>query len=257
MNITTTTAAIALTAPSIVSSLKGKGKAARTIAFTQIAANAMIDTLGRADLIASLKAALGTTPNEAELKAAQVEVTIGRVAARLPVGEMPKGTTDDGARLEFARDLVLHYAAPAQEGKAARKLRAGQKGRRSIVQHKLVRAADEAWSQLKAEIGAGNAKPQAVKNAAKRAPSMAGTGKGASKDVTPTHAELVKPTTPMSADEACAHVMAQATTLLAFGSKYAALLPTDFGTAIQAFKSAINKAANAKELRKVEAKGAK
>lgn len=259
MTVITETARIAV---SPVITLKGKGKAARELAFMQVAPLAMIDTLGRADMIANLRIALGSNPSEGELKTAQVETTIGRVAARLPVAELPKGCTDDSARLEFARDLVLFYAAPAQEGKQARKLRAGQKGRRSVTQHKVIRAAEEAWSQIKAELGAGAAQTQAERNKAKakatRAPSMAGSGKGASKDAVPSHSELVQPGKPLTADDACAYVTTQAATLLAFANKNAKLLPTDFGAAIQAFKSAINAAANEYEVTKAaQAKGAK
>jgi hypothetical protein len=257
MTVITETARIAV---SPVITLKGAGKAKRELAFMQVAPLAMIDTLGRADMIANLRIALGSNPTEGELKTAQVETTIGRVAARLPVAELPKGCTDDSARLEFARDLVLFYAAPAQEGKAARKLRSGQKGRRSVTQHKVIRAADEAWSQIKAELGAGTAKTQSEKNAGRvtRAPSMAGSGKGASKDATPTHAELVKPGKPLTADDAVAYVTTQGATLLAFANKNAKLLPAPFGAAIQAFKSAINAAANEYEVTKAaQAKGAK
>lgn len=257
--IQTVSSTLTLSAPAIV--LSGKGKAARTSAYMQIAPLSMIDTLGRSDFIANLRVALGASPTVAEVKAAQEETTIGRVAARLPAGEFPKGTTDDSAKLEFARDLVLHYAAPVAEGTKAKALRKGQKGRRSIIQHKVIRAADEAWSQIKAELGLGAAKTQAVKNAQKatRAPSMAGSGKGVAGSATPTHQELVKPATAMTANEACSYVMTQAATLLAFANKKdnAKLLPTDFGLAIQQFKTAINKAANERALRVEAATSAK
>lgn len=234
-----------------VITLKGKGKAARELAFMRIAPLAMIDVQCRDDLIANLAKALGASPTEAEVKTAQIETTIGRVAAKLPASEFPRGMTDDSDKLDHARDLVLHYAAPAQEGKAARKLRAGQKGRRSITQHKVIRAADEAWSQIKAELGLGKAQTQQERNSAKRSTNanpVRGDGKG--KAATPTHSELVTPAKPTTADEAHAYIDTQAATLLAFANKHAKLLCTDYGAAVQAFKSAINKAANDRAVRK-------
>lgn len=259
MTITTETVRIAA-APVIA--LKGKGKAARELAYMQIAPLSMIDTLGRADMLANLNLALGVAPSEAELKTAQSETTIGRVAARLPISEFPKDCRSDSAKLEYARSLVLHYAAPAQEGKAARKLRAGQLGRRTMIQHKAIRAADEAWSQIIAELGLGKAKTQAARNIAKRSTNnnpVRGDGKSASTTVSPsanakpTHSELVKPAAEMSADEKHAFIVSQATTLLGFANKNAKDLDTDFGMAIQRFKTAINAAANARELRKAAA----
>lgn len=250
MTIQTETLRIAAT-PVIV--LKGKGKAAREMAYMQIAPAAMIETQSRGDLIGYLRTALGHSPSESETKTAQTETIIGRVAARLPASEFPKGTNDDDARLIFARDLVLFYAAPAQEGKTARKLRTGQKGRRTVTQHKVIRAADEYWSQIKAELGIGKAKTQAEKNAGRvsrstNANPVRGDGKGGK----PSHSELVTPSKPLTADDACAYVTTQAATLLAFANKNAKLLPTDFGAAIQAFKSAVNKAANEYALTKAK-----
>ena len=252
---TITNAPLAIAASPVIV-LKGKGKAARELAYMQIAPYAMIETMSRADMIANLKAALGTNPTEVELKTAQSETTIGRVAARLPVSELPKGCTDEAQRLEYARDIVLHYAAPAQEGKQARKLRAGQKGRRSINQHKIVRAADEAWSLIKAELGLGTAQTLKARNDAKRstnANAVRGDGKGKGKVApapAPAHAELVKPAAKMTSDEKHAYVVSQASTLLAFGNKNAATLDSAFGEAIQAFKRAIDKAASERELLK-------
>lgn len=237
-----------------VITLKGKGKAAREVAYMQIAPLSFIENASRVDTIENLRKALGNAPTEAETKTAQTEWTIGRVASRLPNSELPSGTKSDEDRLDFARKLVMHYAAPAQEGKTARKLRAGQLGRRSALQHKVCRAADEAWSQVKAELGLGQAQTQAERNKAKRSTNgnpVRGDGKGAAK---PEHSELVKPAAALTADDAVSYVTTQAATLLAFANKNAKLLPTDFGMAIQAFKSAINKAANEHEVRKASAR---
>lgn len=246
MPITTETLAISA-APVIT--IKGKGKAKRELAYMQIAPLAMIESLSRSDMIENLRVALGANPTEAEVKAAQTEVSIGRVAARLPASEFPKGCTDDGDKLEFARKLVLHYAAPKVPGKQARKLRTGQIGYRTDAQHKTVRAAAEHWSQIKAELGFGQAQTQKERDAKKiakrstNANPVRGDGKGA------THAPTLSDTMPnggkvKDAPSACRVVETAAATLLAFANKNAKLLPTDYGMAIQAFKTAINTAAN-------------
>ena len=256
MTIHTETVRVAV---SPVIRLKGRGKAARELAYMQIAPLSFVENISRVESIANLRAALGASPSEAEVKTAQTEWSIGRVASRLPAGEFPKGCVDDMAKLDFARDLVLHYAAPAQEGKAARKLRAGQKGRRNVVQHKVCRAADEAWSQVKAELGLGNAKTQAEKNKGRVTRStngnpVRGDGKGKpGKGAAPTHSELVKPERMASEADVCQYVESISSTLLAFANKNAKHMPTDYGMAVQAFRSAIVKAANEREVRKAAA----
>ena len=47
-----------------------------------------------------------------------------------------------------------------------------------------------------------------------------------------------------------AYLLQQASNLLAYANKYAKVIPTDAGTAVQAFKSAMNAAANAHAVRK-------
>ena len=249
---------IARTPTNGIIALKGVNKSKREGAYLRIAPLSFVENLSRVETIANLQIALGAKPTDDEVKVAQVEWTIGRVASRLPAGEFPKDASDNADKLEYARKLVTLYAAPPKEGTKARKLRAGQLGRRSPVQHKVVRAAEEAWSQVKAELGHGTAQTQAQRNAAKptratNANPVRGDGKGA----TPDHARLVTPAKAQTVDEVCAYVTTQAATLLAFANKNARLLPTDFGQAIQAFKSAINAAANAHEVRKAEAEGRK
>lgn len=231
--------------------LKGKGKAQREAAYMKIAPLSFVEALSRDESIANLRAALTAAPSADEVTAARTEWIIGRVASRLPASEFPKDAKDNSAKLEHARDLVTSYAAPAQDGKAARKLRKGQKGRRSVAQHKVVRAAEEAWSQVKAELGLGQAQTQAERNKAKatRAPAMAGTTERGKAGAAPAHAELVQPSKALSEDEACAYIMTQATALLAYANKNAKVIPTDFGVAIGAFKSAINKAENDRQVR--------
>ena len=269
---TIATETLALPVPATVIALKGAGKAKREAAYQQIASLAYVEQLSRADTIEAIRAALGKSPTEAEIKAAQQEYIIGRVAARLPATEMLKGMSarDDAARMDCARLLVTSHASPPVEGKAARKLRKGQLGRRSIVQHKVIRAADEAWSLVKAELGMGEARTQAEKNKratkatpvrGKAAPAAAPTHSELAQPGAPTHSELAQPGAPMDSelaqpgapmdsDSAVQHVMTQAASLLQFANKHAKHLPTDFGTAIQAFKKACNEAGNAHELRK-------
>lgn len=235
----------------------GAGKAKREQAFDAIPLRAMDETLSRADLIAHCKTAMGASPDDKVIAAIRTAVTIGRVAARLPKGEIPKEKHNDV--LGFAFDLVTRYAAPPKDGAKPRALKSGQLGRRSQVQHRIVRNADESWYQLAAEIGIGKAKTNGERNQEKKTRStnanpVRGEGKGdSSKPAAPSHAELVKPAKPLTAEEACNFVMSQASTLQSYANKYAKVLPADFGQAVTAFKSAINKAMNDLALRKAAA----
>lgn len=245
--------------------IKGRGKAEREAAFHRIAPFAFVETESRDASIANLRQALGATPSEDEARIAREEWIIGRVAARLPASDVPNLKTE-GARLNFARDLVLRYAQPVSEGAKATKLRAGKIGRRTPTQHKIVRAAEEAWSLVKAELGLGAAQTLAERNKAKRATNanpVRGAGKAdgkadgkagrPSKDATPTHAQLVTPAKPVTADEAHTCIMSQASTLLAYANKHAALIDGAMGSAVHAFKSACTKALSDLALRKLEA----
>lgn len=226
----------------------GKGAVTRKNAFIAIAPHAYSEGLSRAELVATIRNALGKSPTPADVKLAKSEYVIGRIAARLAPAEFGKGTFDSVAKVGKAREWVELYAAPVQDGKAARKLRKGQLGRRPIAVQRAIRAAEEAWSQLLAECGHGKAQTQGERNAKKRAPAMAGStarGKGA----TPVHSDLIQPAKAPTADDACQHVTLQAASLLAFANKNAALLPTDFGTAIKAFKKAIDKADGERRLK--------
>lgn len=239
--------------------ISGKGKAAREAAFIAIAVDSYMADTSRVALVATLNKALGDAPTPEQVDVAKREYVIGRVASRLPAGEFPKGTAEAIDKLEFARKLVLHYAAPAKEGAKAKALRKGQLGRRTAVQHRVIRNAEESWSQVKADLGHGNATADRDKAKAKRAPQMAGaTAKGKAGKAAPAkpdHAELVKPAKPLTQDDACAYIMMQASALLQFANKNAKLVPTAYGTAIQAFKAAINKAANELAVAKADADG--
>lgn len=241
MTIATETVRVSV---SPVIALKGRGKVQRELAYMQIAPLSFVENISRVESIANLRAALGASPSEAELKTAQVEWCIGRVASRLPAGEFPKGCTSDDAKLEFARAIVLHYAAPPKEGAKPRKLRAGQLGRRSPVAHKVIRAAEEAWSQVKAELGAGNAQTQAERNKAKAAKRstnanpVRGDGKGADKSASTTAPQLTN--AKVSGPEEVRRVIeTAAATLLAFVNKNAAHTELAYGEAVHNFSSAI------------------
>ena len=234
--------------------------ATRKAAFMAIAPNAFSEAQSRATSIANLKVALGNGPNADTIAAARIEWIIGRATFRMPPVEFGRtASADTMAKLLFVRDRVENYAAPVKEGAKAKKLRAGQTGRRTAMQHRIIRNAEEAWSQVLAELGLNAAKTQSERNAAKKtaAPSMAGSGKGKAKAATPSHASLVAAPKPLNRAEACQYVVTQAATLLAFANKNAKLLPTDFGTAINAFKAAINKAANEQAVRDAAADAVK
>lgn len=217
---------------------KGKGADKRNVSLLGVAPAAFIEGKSRADTLAVIRDALGNKPTDVQVNAVKAEYVIGRVAFRLflslPVVE----------GIAKARDIVLHFASPVKDGVAARKLRAGQKGRRTVEQHRAVRAAEEAWSQVKAEAcpAASNAATQKERNAKKatRAPSMAGSGKG--KATPPTHAELIKP---LTAADTVQHVATQAASLLAFANKNAKLLPAGIAAAVKAFNATVQKDAAA------------
>lgn len=225
--------------------ITGRNKAARIAAYGRIADLSYSEAQSRGEALANMRVALGTSPSEAEVKAAKLRHVIGRVAQRLP------GKGDQAKRIERATDLVLHYAKPAQEGKAARKLRAGQKGRRTIAEQKLVRAAEEATSVFFAELSLSNAKTNAQRNASKasRAPAPAGsTNRGKAGDATPpAHSVLVKPEKPATGADYVQHVQTQLAALLAYDNKHAKVRPIEYSAvadALAALKQLANKAAN-------------
>jgi len=217
---------------------KGRNAALRTTALAGVASLAYAEGQSRAETIARLRFTLGAKPKADEVEAVKLQYVIGRTAQRLTVAEGCDAAKSVADRIAFATQLVTLYAYPAKDGVAPRKLRKGQLGRRSPAQHKAVRAGEEAWSQLKAEVGLGTAQTQTERNTKKRAPSMAGSGKG-KKGAAPTHTELVKPAAPLDAADACRHVTTQAGALLAFCNKYAKLLPTEYGASVKRFHGAI------------------
>ena len=243
----------ALTAPAKPFAFKGRNAVVRTAALQGIASLAYVEGKSRADVIAQLRIALGNKPTEPELNAAKLEYIVGRAAQRLATPDLPTPDMTIADRIDFARKLATQYAYPVKDGVKARPLRKGQLGRRTISQHKVMRAAEEAWSLIKADCGLGEAQGMAAKKAkeaAKRSPAMAGTtarGKVAPAGLS-TLAQLATPLKALSKADAINHVTTQAASLLAFANKNAALLPTAFGLSIKRFKAAIDQIANEDKL---------
>ena len=119
----------------------GKGMAARSTALLTIAALSFSEESTRAAALNAARKALGNAPTEAQVAATRLEYMVGRVAARLPVAELPRGKTSEGDRLEHARALIVSYAAPVKAGAKAYKLRKGMLGYRTELQHRIIRAA--------------------------------------------------------------------------------------------------------------------
>jgi hypothetical protein len=245
---------------SAAATFSGKGKSARTTALLQVAPLAFAEEEQRAAMVANLHVVLGKSPTDAQVAVAKRETIIGYVASRLPVSELPKGKTGPADRLEHARVIVCSMAAPPKEGRKANKLRAGQVGRRTAVQHRIVRNAEQRTSQLFAELGLSGA--QTVREKAKkakkaqRAPSMAGSGKGkaggsplakAQANVLSDAAVLLKPAPQVTAADYVQHMQTQLAALCAFDAKHAKKRPTThsaFAEQLLALKQTANKAAN-------------
>lgn len=226
--------------------------ARQELALLDIAPRAYSEGVSRAALIAAIKGAGGTSPDKARLASLKREAVIGRITARLPVSAFPRSAKETADKMEHARALVCDYVAPD-----VKDLPKGKTGRRTDVQQKAIRACDEWWSKLLAEVGFGSAKTQAQadKEKKQRAATNVGTNatpvRGADKAsdkpaATPTQEAMKTPKSKMSPVDACAHVERLASELLAFANKYAAALPTDYGMAVQTFKTSINTAHNSR-----------
>lgn len=241
----------------VAPSFAGKGKAARSNAFAAIAPLSFDEALSRDKSLANMRVVLGNAPSEAEVKAAKAQWIVGRVASRLPASKVPLVGTPE-QRMVRAADLVLHYAKPPTDGKASRPLRAGQKGRRTAIEQRVVRAAEEACSVFFAELGLTTAKTNGERNAAKgKGAAMAGSGKGKGKAAAPSHAQLVKAPAPINAAEYVNHMQSQLASLLAFDNKHAKLRPIMFNEVAEklaALKQVANKAANDFQVREAAAK---
>lgn len=225
--------AAARLAPAKPFAFKGKGAMLRTTALQGIASLAYIEGKSRADTIAQLRIVLGKSPTDAELGAAQLEYMVGRVAQRLPVAN--GATVADSMTL--ARQLITQYAAPVKDGVKANKLRKGQLGRRTPEQHKMIRAAETAWSLVKAEMGYSTATTQAEKN--KRQAAAPGSTARGKKSPAITHSELVKPDGPMTAKAAASYLDSMAATMLAFCNKHAGVIDAPRAMSVKRFHAAM------------------
>lgn len=228
---------------------KGKGAVVRTAALEGVASLSYAEAQSRGDIIAQLRLVAGNKPTEADVATMRGEYIIGRVAQRFADVDLPKAGLSIAERIAHARAVVTSYAAPVKDGVKANKLRAGQLGRRTVSQHKVIRAAEEAWSGVKAELGFGAAQTQAERNKAKakRAPQMSKEASKASTVGTGiTHTELVKSDGPMDAATACQYLESMAATMLAFANKHAGLLPTDYGMSVKRFNGSMSTLAKAR-----------
>ena len=291
--VTNTTGKAAKAKP-IAPLFAGRGKEERATALLQVAPLAYAENVSRAASIANLDKAMGKEPTPEQIKAGRTEWIIGRVAARLPVSELPKGKTSLPDRLTMAREIVTERVAPRKED--APPLRSGKIGERTATAHKIVRAAEEACSLIFAELGFSQARSLKEKNArqqaaakaaaeaaaaeaaakaaeaaaltaagldpdanATNAPSPAGSGKGKAKTVAPTppaHTQLVKPTAPTTADDVVGYLSQLARLAKDWSNKYAKHCPVDAGLAAQRFHSDMLAAANALQERKAIAAAA-
>lgn len=252
MTVTTTARTVVATAPKANKApkpfaFKGRNAVIRTTALEGVATCAYVEGKSRADTISVLRIALGNKPSADEVAAVARQYVIGRTAQKLSADASMDGKTVADIIAHAAR-LVTSYAAPLKDGVKAKKLRAGQLGRRTVAEHKAIRASEEAWSQLKAEVlpALSTAQTQSERNAKKRS-TNSNPVRGAGKAGTSlTHSELVKPDgKPHDRKSATEYVGSMAATLLAFSNKHAKVMPTSYGTAIVAFKKAIELAAKA------------
>jgi hypothetical protein len=243
----TTKAARKVAAPAKPFAFKGRNAVVRNTALEGVATFAYAEGQSRADVVTRLKLALGNKPSADEVAAVARQYVIGRTAQKLSSDASMNGKSV-AEMIQRATLLVTSYASPLKDGVKAKKLRAGQLGRRSPVEHKAIRASEEAWSQLKADVvpALSNAQSQSERNAKKRS-TNANPVRGAGKAGTGlTHSELVKGDgKPHDRKSATGYVDGMAATLLAFSNKHAAVMPTAYGTAIVAFKKAIEAAAKA------------
>jgi len=225
---------------------KGRNAALRTTALAGVASLAYAEGQTRAELVAQLRIVLGAKPSADEVKAAQLQYVVGRTAQRIASDASNKGKSVADL-LAFALQLVTLYAAPVKDGTTPRKLRAGQLGRRTPAQHSAIRAAESAWSLVKAEVAPeqSNAVTLAEKNkrSTRKTPVRGADAKSAKAGTGLTHSELVKPDgKPHTKESATEYVRAMAATLLAFSNKHAGVMPTAHGAAVVAFKKAIEAA---------------
>lgn len=228
-----------------VKALTGK----RADAFANIAQLSFVEGMSRADTLANLRVVLGKSPDEKALAAAQAQWQIGYIAQRLATNA--KTGTTAASRIAYAGKVMLTMAAPPKDGTAARKLRAGQTGRRSAIEQKAVRASVSAWSLVKAELGLSEAKTIAEKNAtqakatASRAPHHNAKASDARAGSVDKVAQL-PPAKAMTGAILSDHVTTQLAALRSLCDKHAAIMPLEFGDVVAGLATLRNKAVDAK-----------
>lgn len=213
-------------APKAVALVTGKGSKARLDAFTAIAGHAYNAESGKALLLATLGKALGDTPTDDQVKHARLHCTIGIAAQRMPVAEFGKGVkaVDMPSRIAMVTEWVLNYQAPSKAvtGKTP-SLSKGKVGWRTGVQNRIIRNAEDRASKYLAELGATEAKTEAVKNADKRAGKAPAPAANA-----PSHSELVKADTPVDGKAFAGQMLLMLSTALAYSNKNAGVVPMEF-----------------------------
>jgi hypothetical protein len=237
----------------------GKTGEARKAAFDLIPFLVFRESMSRKLIINNLRKALGSKPSESLILSVANQVQAGRIAERLPASEFPKGCTSEGDCIAHALALIYDYAMPT-----AKKLTKGKVGRRSETQHKAIRAANEYWSQLKAELNIGNAQTQKTKNDKKAAkakgannalPKVAGANGVV---VTPSHDDLVKGKAPASQHDYVATLLSLTSGMEGYVQKNAKQCPNAFNAVAQKIielRRMTLDAANAYQLERDDATG--
>lgn len=254
-------------------SFKGKGKGMRETAFASIAPQSYVESKGRAAVCSSIAIALQLPPMESRggfvvdetlRNACKIEWMSGRVADRVDDSEFPDTVTDVVAAIDYVREQIRFYAAPSEAKGKAPKLRAYQKGRRTPTMHKAIRASEQAWSQVEAELGIGGAVPEKKRKRKARAAAKATSQStlvklpGGGIAALPTGADIAgKPAEKVTARSGTQHVVGQLAALQQYVNKYAKVLPADIGMLVQRAKREADTAMNALLEREAAADAAK
>ena len=238
-----------LAVPAASITAKGAKGKAQTVAFFEIAPAAFSIENGKRHYVVTIGKALPDDKarnDKALVKLARQETIVGVATARMPAGEFPRGCKDDVARMNFVRELLTSWCAPDTVNMSAK-----HKGRRSEVQQRIIRNAEQRASVYLAEVGAGNAQTdKATNDKARQTKGSQSQTKGkADKATPPTHAELVKQPVPVTGDDYEAFMLQQVSMLLDYDNKHAKKRPVEFyafAEQLKALKQTANKAANAR-----------
>ena len=244
MTIVTIASSLTIPAACII----GKGAKARTTAMFEIAPAGMNAETGKTHFVDVMRKAAAGTSDKALLKLIRQEAIVGIATARMPAGEFPRGCTSPDARMNHTRLLFTSFASPDVVN-----LNAKQQGRRTELQHRVLRNAEQRASVYMGEIGAGSAQTDKANNA-KRKTAGSQTQSAPAKGAAPTHSELVaKPAKPADREAAHLFITQQARMLQDYCNKNAKVIATDMGTAITNLTKAVNAANNAEQEHKARA----